>query len=90
MAKRAESNLSPSTTPRSPNEVAICVPIQNPAPPGYRHSHVDARLTPRHAETMQMVTSGLDREGARLRDGSRVTTPPAALRWLLERIEEGL
>jgi hypothetical protein len=64
---------------------SIKVPFGD-VPMGYFSERVDIRLTNTQRESLSRAVSGLDRLGARLADGRRVTTGVDAIRWMLERI----
>lgn len=53
---------------------------------GYRSSHVEAKLKPPQAETMQRLVVALRDQRAVTLEGREVRTPADAVRWLLDRI----
>lgn len=51
--------------------------------------HVDCQLRDRHTrETFTRIWAGLDKAGARMKDGRRVTSYADAIRFLIEQVEK--
>jgi len=65
--------------------IRVEVPLGMPGP-GYRSSHVEAKLKPPQAETMQRLVVALRDRRAVTLEGREVRTPADAVRWLLDRI----
>lgn len=70
--------------PRLPREVALALPWVDDELDGYTPRKVDLHLTAEQAIALRRLTEGLDACQARLDNGTRVTSGPLAVRWLLE------
>lgn len=68
----------------TPEEAAIAFPLVPIDEGAYRKTHVDLQLSGRQALGLRALFEGLDRAGARLENGRRVSTPTDAVRFLLE------
>ncbi|WP_425618046.1 hypothetical protein NA78x_001739 [Anatilimnocola sp. NA78] len=76
----------PPATVKTVTEILVEVPIA-PMPPSEFTVHIDMKLTPPQSTVARRIAAHLDRQQACLRNGQRITTPSAALKWLLEQIE---
>ena len=72
--KAAKSNKSSISVPKGPL-------------PGYVKRRVDVgRMTRLQAESLASITTGLQFEQERLKDGSPIKTEIHAIRWMLEQV----
>lgn len=79
-----DSPIAELQAPRIPREVAMALPWVDDALDGYTPRKVDLHLTAEQAIALRRLTEGLDACQARLDNGTRVTSGPLAVRWLLE------
>lgn len=70
------------------SRVVLTVPIVPIDDRAYISTHVDVQLTSDQARGLRRVFNALHREAIKLDNGRFVQSPPDAVRWLLERIEE--
>lgn len=64
--------------------VAITVPIAT-TPPGYMTRRVDVRgMTAKQSQRLHDIMHGLRAADARLQDGTIVSSPMHAIKWMLE------
>lgn len=90
------SAVSPAVAPEAavvaqrPSAVLIEVPVSPDPPLSEFTVHIDIKLSPPQATTARLIAAELDRKQMRLRNGQRITSPSAALKWILEQIEDGL
>lgn len=76
---------------KSIDATAVLVEVELAAiPPTEFTVHVDCKLTPPQSTVARRLAAHLDRRQACLRNGQRVLTPSAAIKWLLEAIEKEL
>lgn len=78
----------PNQTPQeaASDQAPLAVPLGEIPAGVYVSKHVEAQLDGPQAATLRRVLAGLDRDGARLANGRRVTSSADAVRWLLENI----
>lgn len=70
-------------------EVGITVPLlAEPMPAAYVPRHVDTRLAPVEAGVLKRLALQLELTGARLPDGTHVTSTAKAVRWLLNALSD--
>lgn len=69
--------------------VGLTVPLlAEPLPGAYIPRHVDTRLAPVEAGVLKRLALQLELTGARLPDGTHVTSTAKAVRWLLNALSE--
>ena len=66
------------------------IPVDQSEASGYVARHLDMHLSQPQAETLRRVLSALNGRNERLSDGRHVTTRTDVVRWLLERVEDGV
>lgn len=69
-------------TIHGPN-VALYIPVSE-LPSKSFVMHIDTKLTPKQSAALRSIAGGLDRQQARLENGTRVVKPNDALKYLLE------
>jgi len=70
-------------------QVGVSVPLlAEPLPGAYVPRHVDTRLAPAEAQVLKRLALQLELTGARLPDGTHVTSTAKAVRWLLNALSE--
>lgn len=83
-APEDDSATADLQAPRIPREVGLSLPWVDDELDGYTPRKVDLHLTAEQAIALRRLTEGLDACQARLDNGTRVTSGPLAVRWLLE------
>jgi hypothetical protein len=92
-AKEASTEDPPadeSTQRHRPAAVLVEIPITEELPPSEFTVHIEMKLTPPQSTTARRIAAQLDRKLVCLRNGQRVTTPSAAIKWMLEQVEKEL
>lgn len=83
-AVRAEAAKTvEETLERLERQVCIRVPMKD-HPTGYKTNHLDVRLSSGEVETMAAIFDALRTSDARLKNGKPITSPAAAVVWLLQ------
>ncbi len=85
-APDGDSPIAELQAPRIPREVGLSLPWVDDELDGYTPRKVDLHLTAEQAIALRRLTQGLDACQARLDNGTRVTSGPLAVRWLLEHV----
>lgn len=82
------SKMSKKTKARPAADVVMVeCPLGEVPPHEYAQQHVEVQLNEPQAFALKRLVEGLDLAGARLNNERRITEPPDALRYLLERID---
>ncbi len=68
------------------DRMVLEVPVRK-ATHGYKSNHVEIQLNRNESERLADVFSGLQRDGATMRDGKLITSPNHVLVWFLENMQ---